>query len=62
MVSPVQKARNSFNRSYFSQENGIYENGRIAGNPNESVFAGMNAQSMFGNTPKSAAKRIAKRF
>jgi len=61
MVSPVQKSRNSFNKSYFSQENGIYENGRIAGNPNESVFAGMNAQSMFGNPAKSAAKRIAKR-
>ena len=61
MISPVQKSRNSFNKNYFSQENGIYENGRIAGNPNESVFAGMNAQSMFGNPAKSAAKRIAKR-
>ena len=66
MISPVQKARNSFNGSYFSQgtdehQYGIYENGRIAGNPSKSVFAGMNAQSMFGNPAKSAAKRIAKR-
>ena len=66
MISPVQRSRNSFNGSYFSQgtdehQYGIYENGRIAGNPNESVFAGMNAQSTFGNPAKSAAKRIAKR-
>ena len=61
MISPVQKSRNSFNKNYFIQQNGIYENGRIAGNPNESVFAGMNAQSMFGNPSKSAAKRIATR-
>ena len=66
MISPVQRSRNSFNGSYFSQgtdehQYGIYENGRIAGNPNESVFAGMNSQSMFGNPAKSAAKRIAKR-
>tara|TARA_X000001388_G_scaffold57124_1_gene42386 strand:+ start:344 stop:1720 length:1377 start_codon:yes stop_codon:yes gene_type:complete len=61
MVSPVQKSRNSFNKNYFSQENGIYENGKIAGNPSKSVFAGMNSQSMFGNPAKSAAKRIAKR-
>ena len=61
MASPVQRSRNSFNKIYFSQKNGIYENGRIAGDPNKSVFAGMNAESMFGNPAKSAADRITKR-
>ena len=32
--------------------------GRIAGNPTQNVFAGMNAQSQFGDVSKGAQKRI----
>ena len=30
--------------AYFSKTNGILENGRIAGNPTTSVFAGLNSK------------------
>jgi len=61
MMDPLQKSTNSFNKNYFSQTNGIYENGRIAGNPSTDLYAGMNAQSMTGNLNLAGAKRIATR-
>ena len=61
MIDPLQRSTNSFNKNYFSQTNGIYENGRIAGNPSTDLYAGMNAQSMTGNLNLAGAKRIATR-
>jgi len=61
MMDPLQKSTNSFNKNYFSQTNGIYENGRIAGDPSTDLYAGMNAESMFGNLNQAGAKRIARR-
>ena len=37
---------------------GVTGNGKIAGNPNENVFAGMNAYSAFGNKVESAKDRV----
>ena len=47
--------------AYFSKTNGILENGRIAGNPTTSVFAGLNSKSAFGNLSKTAMSRVSKR-
>ena len=57
MISPVQRATNNFNKSYFNTDS----QGRISGNPTSNVFSGLNAQSAFGNLSKTAANRIAKR-
>ena len=54
VVSPEQQASNKFDASYFN----VKSDGRIAGNASTDVFAGMNAQSMFGDKSKSAANRI----
>ena len=54
VVSPEQQASNKFDASYFN----VKSDGRIAGNASTDVFAGMNAQSAFGNKSKSAANRI----
>ena len=45
VVSPEQQASNKFDASYFN----VKSDGRIAGNPSTDVFAGMNAESMFGD-------------
>jgi hypothetical protein len=54
VVSPEQQASNKFDASYFN----VRDDGRIAGNPATDLFAGMNAQSMFGDKSKSGANRI----
>ena len=61
MMDPLQKSTNSFNKNYFGVTNGIYENGRIAGNASTDLYAGMNAQSMFGNVYEAGKSRIEKR-
>ncbi len=61
MIDPLQKSTNSFNKNYFGVTNGIYENGRIAGNASTDLYAGMNAQSMFGNVYEAGKSRIEKR-
>ena len=48
-------------KAYFSKTNGILENGRIAGNPTTSVFAGLNSKSAFGNLSKTAMSRVSTR-
>ena len=66
MVSPQQKALNKSNKDALSslgyktrgELGGSTDPGRIAGNPATNVFAGMNAQSAFGDPMRGARKRV----
>ena len=66
MIDPYQRDLNKANKKGLTTlgyktnfELGISTDpGRIAGNPANSVFAGMNAQSHFGDITKGAQKRI----
>jgi len=48
-----------FNKSYFNLRGGNTGDRRIAGNPANDLYAGMNRTSAYGNLEKSGAKRIA---
>ena len=69
LVSPQQRQLNERNSSALSalgyktrgELGSNIDSGRIAGNPADNVFAGMNAQSMRGNVFTGARKRISKR-
>ena len=69
LVSPQQRQLNERNSSALSalgyktrgELGSNIDSGRIAGNPANNVFAGMNAQSMRGNIFNGARKRISKR-
>jgi len=68
-VSPQQRQLNERNSSALGalgyktrgELGSNIDSGRIAGNPADNVFAGMNAQSMRGNVFNGARKRISKR-
>ena len=69
LVSPQQRQLNERNSSALSalgyktrgELGSNIDSGRIAGNPADNVFAGMNAQSMRGNVFNGARSRISKR-
>ena len=48
-----------FNKSYFNLRGGNTGDRRIAGNPANDLYAGMNRTSAYGNLEKSGSKRIA---
>ena len=66
MIDPYQRDLNQANKTALTSlgyktnfELGLSTDpGRIAGNPANNVFAGMNAQSAFGDISKGASKRI----
>lgn len=66
LVNPEQLARNNANKNALNslgyktnfELGNNFDPGRISGNPAENVFAGMNAQSQFGDISKGADKRI----
>jgi len=49
-----------FNKSYFNVRGGSVDGQRIAGNPANDLYAGMNVTSAYGNLEKSGTKRIAR--
>ena len=55
-----ESPQDKFNKGYFNSLP-PEEGGRIAGNPADNVFAGMNAVSLFGNVRTGALNRIDKR-
>lgn len=55
-----ESPQDKFNKGYFNL-NPAESGGRIAGNPANNVFAGMNAVSAFGNVRSGAVSRVDKR-
>jgi len=55
-----ESPQDKFNKGYFNMDP-LESGGRIAGNPADNVFAGMNAVSAFGNVRSGALGRIEKR-
>jgi len=53
-----ESPQDKFNKGYFNTDSGTGGTGRIAGNPADNVFAGMNAVSAFGNVRSGALGRI----
>ena len=51
----------AFNKGYFNVRGGSVDGQRIAGNPANDLYAGMNRTSAYGNLEKAGAKRLATR-
>ena len=60
-LTPESSPTNKVNKSYFNIRGGSVDGNRIAGNPAEDLYAGMNRTSAFGNLERAGNKRIATR-
>ena len=60
-ITPESSPTDKVNKSYFNVRGGSVDSQRIAGNPAEDLYAGMNRTSHKGNLERAGNKRIATR-